>query len=96
MVERLHDTQEVNGSSPLARNNLGGLMHLILHTVKWICDFCDFEEIVQTTQESAWPDGWGNKDVGGFGSTGYTRHMDCCPTCNKKTLKQDDNRYWLE
>lgn len=67
-------------------------MKIKIEPHRWICDFCS-ESVVADRER---PPGWGMKKVGGWGMTGYTKDMDCCPECNKKTLKWEGERFYLE
>ena len=71
-------------------------MHFEIKTVRWICDFCNKTEDIVTTSEHERPEGWGTKAIGGFGMTDYTKTFECCEVCDKKVVRQDDTRYWLE
>ncbi len=72
-------------------------MHLELHTIQWLCEFCGATKIVKSTDKHERPPGWGTKTVGGFGLTGYSKDMDCCKACNQKTLKYGPNEtFYLE
>lgn len=60
---------------------------------RWVCDFC-YKEVVTTKYTR--PQGWGVKEVYNCGLTNYTKTLDCCEICNRKVLKQDEYKHWLE
>lgn len=73
-------------------------MHRELKLTEWVCEFCGKKTIVSNAKiaGSDSPPDWGVHLVHGCGMTGYTKEMDACEVCSKKTMKFDKDRYWLE
>lgn len=55
------------------------------------CDRCQVEIIVHGIFSPSLPSGWGTRQVGGFGLTGYTKTEELCPRCYKISKIEDKN-----
>jgi hypothetical protein len=61
-------------------------MHLQVYTIRWICDFCGKKTVLSTTHRGKKPEGWGTKEVVGFGLTNSSKELDSCDECTPKAV----------
>lgn len=59
-----------------------------LKTWRLICDECKMEWIVHSIFRPSLPNGWGTREIGGCGLTGYTMTEELCPDCYKDYQKK--------